>query len=98
MWVQVVGNIIAWGTGFGNTRVRGEICRASGNCDIQIVEKLEDVGNRVPRALIVESNFYDMERIRDFESQGVVILAGTGKISVEGRVVTVDPVRGLLWE
>ncbi len=95
VWVQLVGKVIARGSGYGRKVVRGRACREDG-CDILIVEEL--LSAKIPRVkgVVVESRVYEPSVLEELASRGISVVAGTGKIDVEGEI-TLDPARGLVW-
>jgi len=97
VWVQLVGELLARGTGFGEAQVEGVACRDH-ECEILIVEKLTrgDIPEGV-RGIVVESRNYDPSVLKSLAKKGIVCIAGTGKISVERARITIDPIRGLAW-
>ncbi len=99
VWAQIVGDIVARGSGFGTTAVRGKICHYPDICDIVVcTELINKIDLNKIKAIIIESRIYDPCMLRGFSKQGKVILAGTGKIKDDLSVVTVDPVRGVIWK
>ncbi len=98
VWAQIVGDIIARGTGFGTGLVSGRACRYPEICDVTVVDAMpEHVELPDARALIIESRIYDPKKIKCLVSKGMVALAGTGKIENIPESITVDPGRGVAW-
>ena len=98
VWVQVAANLVARGVGYGTMKIRGTAC-SSGNCEIRVVESLRempDLGDA--RGLVVKSRIYDPRILRKIADKGIAVIAGTGDVEIENREVTLDPVRGLIWE
>ncbi len=99
VWVQVVGNLIARGSGFGDKKISGRACRSVENCEILVVKEMRnpiEVGEI--KGIIVESRIYNPTILKELAARGVVIIAGTGEIDVDGREIILDPARGLIWE
>ena len=97
VWAQIVGELIARGTGFGERKVHGKACSEPG-CDILVLDEAVgpvDIGNS--KGIIVRSRIYDPSYLRDLSEKGIGIVAGTGDVDIEGEV-TIDPVRGLVWK
>ncbi len=98
VWVQIVGDVIARGKGYGERRIRGKICRDAENCDILLMSRWEDVDVEEVKGIVIESKIYEPSKLIALSSKGISILAGTGKIKIENEVVTLDPERGVLWK
>ncbi len=98
VWAQIVAEIIARGTGFGEGIVRGLMGRNARKCDILIVEYMEDITIRGVKGLVIESQIYDPSKLRELAKSGIKIVAGTGGIELEDVVVTLDASRGLIWK
>ena len=97
VWVQIVGDVIARGSGFGKIIVSGEVCRYPELCDVVIVSELcDEMDFGDAKAIIVESPIYDPDKLNELAAKGKSIVAGTGKIKIEGKI-TVDPERGIIW-
>ena len=97
VWVQLVGDVIARGSGFGERKISGRAC-SSGNCEILIVDSLDnEVEVENFKGIIVKSRIYDPGYLKNLAAKGVVILAGTGEIEIDEENVNIDPVRGFVW-
>ncbi|NPA75450.1 MAG: pyruvate kinase [Euryarchaeota archaeon] len=98
VWVQIVGEVLARGTGFGNSPVAGKVCRYPEICDITVIDSYpHNLNVSGAKALIIESKVYNPAVLRALANRGVVALAGTGKIHKLPEELTVDPVRGVAW-
>ena len=97
VWAQVVGDLIARGTGFGHRKVRGRACSEHG-CEILVVEEVtEPIEIGKSKGLIVKSRIYEPSYLRELSERGISIVAGTGDVDIEGEI-TIDPIRGLVWK
>ena len=97
VWVQIVGDIVARGRGFGKNIVTG-IAGRNRDDEIVILEELtEEKLLRNNKGVIVESTVYSPKVIRNLTKKGISIIAGTGKIDVDGMKITLDPLRGVIW-
>ncbi len=98
IWVQIVGEVVARGTGYGEKIICGKICRFPGKCDIVVFEGISnEIETGGARAIIIESRIYDPELLKRVAASGVVVLAGTGPVGIKEKTVTVDPQRGILY-
>ncbi len=94
VWVQLVGELIARGEGYGEQKIRGRAC-SDGPCEIIVVDELtEEIKNA--KGIIVKSRIYDPELLKELASGGIAIVAGVGDVKIEGEI-NIDPVRGLIW-
>ncbi len=98
VWAQILGDIVARGTGFGDKIVQGEICRYPERCDVVVVERCVRDECPTTKALVIESKIYDPQTLREYVNRGSVILAGTGKIAEAKGMVIVDPFRGVIYK
>ncbi len=99
VWVQLVGEVIARGNGFGEKIVHGKICRIPRKCDIVLLSNIDS--SEQPenvRGIVVESDTYDPSLLREISRRDISILAGTGTLNVENEEVTLDPKRGIIWK
>ncbi len=94
LWVQIVGEVIARGKGYGNKIVNGKMCRWPELCDIVVMEKLEKIEKA--RGIVIESKIYEPTKLERLAGEDISILASTGKIKIEKGSVTLDPKRGIL--
>ena len=94
VWVQLVGELIARGEGYGEQKIRGRAC-SDGSCEIIVVDELtEEIKNA--KGIIVKSRIYDPELLKELASEGIAIVAGVGDVKIEGEI-NIDPMRGLIW-
>lgn len=98
VWLQIVGNVIARGKGYGKRRIRGKICRDVEKCDILLLSHWEDIDIKDAKGIVIESKNYEPAKLMNLSKRGISILAGTGKIKIENEIVTLDPERGVLWK
>ena len=98
VWVQLVGDVIARGKGYGKKKIRGKICRDAENCDILLMSHWNEINTRNVRGIVIESKIYEPSKLINLSKKGISILASTGKIKIENEVVTLDPERGVLWK
>ena len=98
VWVQLVGDVIARGKGYGKKKIRGKICRDAENCDILLMSHWNEINTRNVRGIVIESKIYKPSKLINLSNKGISILASTGKIKIENEVVTLDPERGVLWK
>ncbi len=95
VWVQIVGELLARGKGYGKYKISGKAC-THGNCDILIVDEMDREIEEY-KGVIVKSKIYDPRVLEKLASRGTVIIAGTGNVELEGKEITLDPKRGLVW-
>ncbi len=99
VWVQLVGDVIARGIGFGERVVRGKACRKPNRCDIIIVDELtDDFDGTGIKGIIIESNIFQVDSVRKLAEKGLSIVAGTGKIEINREKINLDPKRGIVWK
>ena len=98
VWVQIVGDIIARGKGYGKRKIRGKICSDAENCNILLMSHWNEINTENVRGIVIESKIYEPSKLINLSKKGISILAGTGKIKIENEIVTLDPERGVLWK
>jgi pyruvate kinase len=94
LWVQIVGEVIARGKGYGNKIINGKMCRWPEMCDIVVMRKLEKIEKA--RGIVIESKIYEPSKLEHLAKKGISILASTGEIKIEKGTATLDPKRGIL--
>ncbi len=99
VWVQLVGELIARGQGFGTQKVEGKACNSPRNCKILVIDEApEDIALEEAQGIIIKSQIYNPKLLRALAAQGRAIIAGTGDVSIPEEDITIDPIRGLIWK
>ncbi len=87
--------LLARGKGYGKYKKSGKVC-THGNCDILIVDEMDREIEEY-KGVIVKSKIYDPRVLEKLASRGTVIIAGTGNVELEGKEITLDPPKEVLY-
>jgi len=99
VWVQLVGELIARGQGFGTENVEGKACNSPRKCKILVVDEApQDIDIEEAQGIIIKSQIYNPKLLRELAAHGRAIIAGTGDVSIPDEDITIDPIRGLIWK